>query len=325
VSTVLLGAHFLTQWFVAQAAGVGRAVASRLPRAAGGSPARRYPGRATLGSILLEREVITDAQLQAAIEQQRRVLIDMGATTQDAVLGALSVQLGMPAMRINAYTVETDALCALPEKVARKHAAFPVQKVGALLTVALAVPADLETIDDLRFASGCEIRTVVALEDEIALAMDRYYQADGIPHHLEVMTEQVIVEPPLVDRCDPQRNDRRQSGYGRRATDLTESEPDVPTPPGVAHLFPGGPPVHLPRGTGCQDCRGTGSRGRVAIHELVTMNEELRHMILERAPEHLMLEAARRAGTVTLRDECLTRVIDGETTLEEVVRLTQER
>jgi type II secretory ATPase GspE/PulE/Tfp pilus assembly ATPase PilB-like protein len=63
----------------------------------------------------------------------------------------------------------------------------------------------------------------------------------------------------------------------------------------------------------------------VAIHELVTMNEELRHMILERAPEHLMLEAARRAGTVTLRDECLTRVIDGETTLEEVVRLTQER
>ena len=82
--------------------------------------------RATLGSILLERQVITDDQLNAAIEQQRRtgrrigqVLIDMGATTQDAVLGALSVQLGMPGMRVNAYTVDTEALAALPEKVAR--------------------------------------------------------------------------------------------------------------------------------------------------------------------------------------------------------------
>ena len=579
--------------------------------------------RATLGSILLEREVITEDQLNAAIEQQRRtgrrigqVLIDLGATTQDAVLGALSVQLGMPGMRVNAYTVDTDALAALPEKVARKHAAFPVQKVGTNLTVAVATPADLQTIDDLRFASGCEIRTVVALEDEIATALDRYYQSDGIPHQLEPLAEQVIVEPPLVDRRDPQRGDRRPGArYGRRATDLIDTDPDrfeeaaeksavtivdrllaraaadgasdvhlepthnsfrvrfrvdgtfrdvanfipalasaivarvkvlsgmdiaehrlpqdgrfsvsvgarrldlrsstyptlhgekavlrlldrsslrlhletmgmrglvleqfrdlirrpegmllitgptgsgktstlyaaltelvetgkhiitiedpveyalegvnqgqtnekagftfarglrailrqdpdvimvgeirdpetlqtaveasltghlvfstlhtnsalataarmidmglepyllassllgvvaqrlvrricptcrtdVPTPPGVAHLFPGGAPDRLFRGLGCQDCRGTGYRGRVAIHELVVMNEELRNLVLERAPEGRLLEAALRAGTVSLREECLNRVTEGETTLEEVVRLTQER
>ena len=46
---------------------------------------------------------------------------------------------------------------------------------------------------------------------------------------------------------------------------------------------------------------------------------------MERAPESKLLDAAVRNGTVTLRDECLARVIDGETTLEEVVRLTQER
>jgi type II secretory ATPase GspE/PulE/Tfp pilus assembly ATPase PilB-like protein len=100
---------------------------------------------------------------------------------------------------------------------------------------------------------------------------------------------------------------------------------DVPTPPGVAHLFPGGAPDRLFRGLGCQDCRGTGYRGRVAIHELVVMNEELRNLVLERAPEGRLLEAALRAGTVSLREECLNRVTEGETTLEEVVRLTQER
>ena len=55
------------------------------------------------------------------------------------------------------------------------------------------------------------------------------------------------------------------------------------------------------------------------------VNEELRGLILERAPETKLAEAAVRGGMVSLRDECLTRVREGDTTLEEVVRLTQER
>src|ERR1043166_7460104 len=128
-------------------------------------------GRPALGAILVERLLITEEQLKAAIEQQKRtdrrlgqVLIDMGATTQDAVLGALSIQLGLPGIRINAYTIDAEAIDALPEKVARRHGAFPISKVGTTLTVAVAVPQDLEATDDLRFASGCEIRTVVALD-----------------------------------------------------------------------------------------------------------------------------------------------------------------
>jgi type IV pilus assembly protein PilB len=578
-------------------------------------------GRPALGAILVERLLITEEQLKAAIEQQKRtdrrlgqVLIDMGATTQDAVLGALSIQLGLPGIRINAYTIDAEAIDALPEKVARRHGAFPISKVGTTLTVAVAVPQDLEATDDLRFASGCEIRTVVALEDEIASALDRYYQTDGIPHQLAQETEEVIVETPFFDRRTG--GDRRQGrSGGRRATDLIYSEPDkfdeaaersavtvvdrvlaravsegasdihlestvdsfrvrfrvdgtfreiatfapqlapaivarlkvlsgmdiaehrlpqdgrfsatvgsrrldmrsstyptmygeklvlrlldrsslrlhlesmgmrgkvldqfrnlirrpegmilvtgptgsgktstlyaglaelvetgkhiitiedpveyalagvnqgqtnekagftfarglrailrqdpdvimvgeirdpetlstaveasltghlvfstlhtnsavstvarvvdmglepyllssslmgvvaqrlvrricvtcrtqIPMPHGVAHLFPGGAPETLHRGKGCQDCRGTGYRGRVAIHELMLINEELRNLILERAPESRVSDAAARGGMVGLRDECLARVMEGETTLEEVVRLTQDR
>jgi type IV pilus assembly protein PilB len=581
----------------------------------------QQPSRPALGAILRERELITEEQLNAAIEQQKRtdrrlgqVLIDMGATTQDAVLGALSIQLGLPGIRINAYTVDAEAIGALPEKVARGHGAFPISKVGTTLTVAVATPQDLETTDDLRFASGCEIRTVVALEDEIAAALDRYYQTDGIPHQLAEQIEEVVVEAPFVERRTS--GDRRQGrGGGRRVTDLLESDPDkfdeaaersavtiidrvlaraagegasdihlestsdsfrvrfrvdgtfreiatfapqlaapvvsrlkvlsgmdiaehrlpqdgrfsatvgtrrldlrsstyptmygekavlrlldrstlrlqletmgmrgkvleqfrnlirrpegmilvtgptgsgktstlyaslaelvetgkhiitiedpveyalsgvnqgqtnekagftfarglrailrqdpdvimvgeirdpetmstaveasltghlvfstlhtnsavstvarvvdmglepyllssclvgivaqrlvrricptcrteIPTPHGVAHLFPDGAPETLHRGKGCQDCRGTGYRGRVAIHELLAMNEELRNLILKRASEGKLAEAAARSGMIGLRDECLNRVMEGETTLEEVVRLTHDR
>ena len=109
------------------------------------------------------------------------VLVDLGFVTAEAVLEALSLQIGVPTVRINAFTVNTEALSALPEKVARRHTAFPLQKVGTTLMVALASPKDLTALDDLRFACGCEIQTVLALEHEIVSAIDRYYRDEWVP------------------------------------------------------------------------------------------------------------------------------------------------
>ena len=149
------------------------------------APARRaapVPGSTALGEVLLARDLITPDQLRIAIEHQRtsdrrlgQLLIDLGFTTADAVLGALSIQLGVPATRLNGFTVSASAVEALPEKLARKHLAVPLQKIGVMLQVAIASPNDLAALDDLRFATGCQIQTFVALEDEITAAVDRFY------------------------------------------------------------------------------------------------------------------------------------------------------
>ena len=73
---------------------------------------------------------------------------------------------------------------------------------------------------------------------------------------------------------------------------------------------------------GCQDCRNTGFRGRKAIGELVVLNDELRELIVARAPARRLKEAARAAGTVPLRDAATALVQAGETTLEEINRVT---
>ena len=73
---------------------------------------------------------------------------------------------------------------------------------------------------------------------------------------------------------------------------------------------------------GCQDCRNTGFRGRKAIGELVVLNDELRELIGARAPARKLKEAARAAGTVPLRDAATALVQAGETTLEEINRVT---
>ena len=75
-------------------------------------------------------------------------------------------------------------------------------------------------------------------------------------------------------------------------------------------------------GKGCPDCRGTGFKGRRAIGELLVLNDELRELITARAPARKLKEAARAAGTVPLRDAALALVEAGETTLEEINRVT---
>ena len=189
------------------------------------------PPRATtaLGQVLLERDIITGEQLALAIEQQRtsnrrlgQVLLDLGFATPDAVLGALSVQLGVPATRLNGFTVNPAAVQALPERIARKHGAVPLQKRGVMLQVAIASPNDLATLDDIRFASGCQIQTFVALEDEIAAAIERFYSQGMLEAPQGEETETVMIEA-ISDRRDQALTDRRQ-GVGRRKADYRVSE-----------------------------------------------------------------------------------------------------
>jgi general secretion pathway protein E len=73
---------------------------------------------------------------------------------------------------------------------------------------------------------------------------------------------------------------------------------------------------------GCGDCRGTGFKGRKAIGELLVLNDELRELIVARAPARKLKDAARAAGTVPLRDAAMALVQAGETTLEEINRVT---
>jgi general secretion pathway protein E len=76
------------------------------------------------------------------------------------------------------------------------------------------------------------------------------------------------------------------------------------------------------KGKGCAECRGTGYKGRRAIGELLVLNDELRELIVARAPARKLKEAARAAGTVPLRDAAMELVSAGETTLEEINRVT---
>jgi general secretion pathway protein E len=76
------------------------------------------------------------------------------------------------------------------------------------------------------------------------------------------------------------------------------------------------------RAVGCGACRGTGYKGRRAIAEMLVLNDEIRELIIGRAPIRQLKEAARRGGTRSLRENAIDLVREGITSLEEANRVT---
>jgi general secretion pathway protein E len=80
--------------------------------------------------------------------------------------------------------------------------------------------------------------------------------------------------------------------------------------------------ARLRSGVGCGDCRGTGYRGRIAIAEILVLNDALRELIVNKASIVAIKAEARRGGTRLLRDAALDLALSGHTTLDEVLRVT---
>lgn len=77
----------------------------------------------------------------------------------------------------------------------------------------------------------------------------------------------------------------------------------------------------LYRAVGCSACSGTGFRGRVALHEVMTLSEGLEHLAVGRATGTAMRQLALEEGMVSLRDDGFSKVAQGITTIEEVLRV----
>ncbi len=83
--------------------------------------------------------------------------------------------------------------------------------------------------------------------------------------------------------------------------------------------------IRLYRSAGCSQCNNSGYHGRIAIHELLLMNEEIRRLVMARADVAQIREASCAGGMHTLYDDGRLKAQQGITNMEEVIRVTRER
>ncbi len=92
----------------------------------------------------------------------------------------------------------------------------------------------------------------------------------------------------------------------------------------VGNLWPEGKPMKLYKGKGCADCNNSGYYGRVGIFEVLSITEKISRLILERSPASVVEKQAREEGMITLKQDGYLKVLEGVTTLEEILRVAQD-
>ena len=128
-----------------------------------------------LGDILLEGGLLSPHQLEAAYEEQERggrslgrVLVDQGVLTESQLVAALATQIGLRFVDLGEFAVDGSAIGRVPGAVCRRHSAMPIGFEDGKLLVAMADPANVFAVDDIRSLTGMDVKPVVATRADVA-------------------------------------------------------------------------------------------------------------------------------------------------------------
>jgi type IV pilus assembly protein PilB len=138
-----------------------------------------------LGELLVKESIITPLQLKKAVESQRSTggrlgheLSKLGYIEESDLTAFLSKQYGVPSINLNDFEVSPEVLKTLPKEVVTRHQVIPINKSGSVLMIAMADPSNIYAIDDIKFITNLHIEVVVASEQAIAEAIEKYYTSE---------------------------------------------------------------------------------------------------------------------------------------------------
>ncbi|NLN91711.1 MAG: Flp pilus assembly complex ATPase component TadA [Candidatus Hydrogenedens sp.] len=135
-----------------------------------------------LGEILVDQGVISPLHLDESLHRQRmtgdligRILVSMGHATEQAIIEALGIQQGMVRVDISKRNIPVEIIKMLPGDVARFYSVIPISFEDDILTVAMADPLNMQSLDDLRQITGLEVQGAISTPEEVSDAWKKNY------------------------------------------------------------------------------------------------------------------------------------------------------
>lgn len=146
-----------------------------------GSKNKKY----RLGDILLQQGYLSDEQLKAALEAQKRTrqrlgdyLIDAGLVSDRDIAKALHIQLGIPIIELHGISIPDELIQLVSGSVLRKHNVLPVAYEGAsknTIILAMSDPLDVVAQDDISIITNCFIEPRISTSRQINAVLDRHF------------------------------------------------------------------------------------------------------------------------------------------------------
>nr|WP_092068124.1 GspE/PulE family protein [Dendrosporobacter quercicolus]NSL46956.1 Flp pilus assembly complex ATPase component TadA [Dendrosporobacter quercicolus DSM 1736]SDL70442.1 type II secretion system protein E (GspE) [Dendrosporobacter quercicolus] len=139
-------------------------------------------GRKRLGDLLLEVGLITEEQLENALQVQKQskerlgeIILSLGYVSEENMIEVLEFQLGVPRIELKEESINKAAALTIPVQMAEKYKVIPVSKEGRKLTLAMVDPTNFYAIDDVRLLAGCEVVPMIAREKDVLRAISKVY------------------------------------------------------------------------------------------------------------------------------------------------------
>ncbi len=172
---------------------------------------------------------------------------------------------------------------------------------------------DIIMVGEIRDKETAHIATAAALTGHLVLTtVHTNTAAEALTRMLEMEIEPYIVAASICGVI-AQRLVRQLCPYCRELR---------PVPGEIKKVFNWGSIDHFYVPRGCQKCRGTGYNGRIGIHEYLKYDQQIKELVLRKGSALEIERLSRALGIPSLKDNALLRVIEGRTSLEEVIGLT---
>lgn len=176
---------------------------------------------------------------------------------------------------------------------------------------------DVIMVGEVRDFETAEIAVKAALTGHLVLSTLHTNDAPSTVSRLLNMGIEPFLVASSVNLIGAQRLMRKICSECKAPADVPRAQLiDIGIPPEEVEQ------IKPMRGTGCRNCTNTGYKGRIAVYEIMTFNEELKEFVLNGASTLELKREAVRHGMKTLRMSALTKFREGVTSLEEVVRVT---
>jgi general secretion pathway protein E len=138
----------------------------------------------SLGDMLIKENLITPAQLESALEQQRQqggtlsdILLRQGIVNAEQLATILSIKLNLPLIDLKRHSIQPQALRLIPEDMARKHMLIPMDIVNNSLMVVMADPEDIRTIEDIKAQAKMRVEVALGIPSDIERAININYRS----------------------------------------------------------------------------------------------------------------------------------------------------
>ncbi len=144
-----------------------------------------------LGDLLCGAGLITEADLERAIEEQKRsgkrmgeTLVELKIVTELDIANTLSAQLGIAYVSLETISIEPEVIETVPESLAKKYLCVPISLVKRELSVVMIDPLDYGCIKDIAFGTGFQVKPLISTRKEILKAIDQNYHLDDSVEHI---------------------------------------------------------------------------------------------------------------------------------------------